>query len=633
MPLCAVLYLDPLSKSLSFRPYLARLDSKPVLAWLAERVLVHSKADRFVILYHYETERAALEEAVAGTGAELQYTPHFSKSRAVAGIASGAIGSPVALLNLGCVLAPADLLLRVAEYHRRLGNTFTTIRGLPHACSLSLFDATLLAALPEVAAKLGLSDPETAAHRMLQVQALVPQTLPMQLKTAPFDFADAYSIAPASLPVMAGFGVGIDFTLAEAAVVGARADGLDLNSTAILCALKQVEIQHKSLECQLPEGCLIRPARKASDRARVLYVSLPSAFSGGEGCLCSMIRFVDQRRFELFAITSRDGVFADTLRSLGVQVVCPEDRLPDANIGKFCYAMSVLQSLGPDVIHLNGRESLPFVAAAAACGVPVVQHTRNGDLKGFEDGLALAKSVISISQFIKREVCSLPVNPDKIRVIYDEVDSETYRPDLFSAEQCRRQLGIAADSKVALMIARVAPNKRHDVMLKAAATIQAQVPGFQLIVKGDVYGESPEHYRIQGLIQELRLEAVVKWMDFVPDIRQLMAAADLLVLCSDREGLGSCVVEAMSMQLPVVVTDTGGTHEIVESGVTGGFVVPGDNPAALSARVVELLQDAGLRRRLGASGRLHVQNHLDARISARSVMDIYDGLLTPPAGT
>jgi glycosyltransferase involved in cell wall biosynthesis len=294
--------------------------------------------------------------------------------------------------------------------------------------------------------------------------------------------------------------------------------------------------------------------------------------------------------------------------------------------------MSVLQSLGPDVIHLNGRESLPFVAAAAACGVPVVQHTRNGDLKGFEDGLALAKSVISISQFIKREVCSLPVNPDKIRVIYDEVDSETYRPDLFSAEQCRRQLGIAADSKVALMIARVAPNKRHDVMLKAAATIQAQVPGFQLIVKGDVYGESPEHYRIQGLIQELRLEAVVKWMDFVPDIRQLMAAADLLVLCSDREGLGSCVVEAMSMQLPVVVTDTGGTHEIVESGVTGGFVVPGDNPAALSARVVELLQDAGLRRRLGASGRLHVQNHLDARISARSVMDIYDALLTPPAG-
>ena len=106
-----------------------------------------------------------------------------------------------------------------------------------------------------------------------------------------------------------------------------------------------------------------------------------------------------------------------------------------------------------------------------------------------------------------------------------------------------------------------------------------------------------------------------------------MAAADLLVLCSDREGLGSCVVEAMSMQLPVVVTDTGGTHEIVESGVRGGFVVPGNDPAALSARIVELLLDADLRQRLGASGRAFVQSNLDAKISARSVMEIYAGLL------
>jgi glycosyltransferase involved in cell wall biosynthesis len=627
MALSAVLYLDPLSKSLSCRPYLARLDGKPVLAWLAERILVRSKADRFIILYHYESERGALEDAVAATGAELRHTPHFSKSRAVAGIGPDTGASHVALVNLGCAIAPADLLLRVDGHHQRLGNTFTTVRDLAPACSLSIFDATLLAALPEPAAKLGLADPATAALRLLQLQALAPQPLPAQLRAAPFDFPGSYSIDPASMPIMVGFSVGADLTLAEAAVVKAREDGLDLESTGILCALKQVEVGRKWAECQLPEPCRIRPARQVSGRARVLYVSLPSAYSGGEGCLCSMIQFIDRQRFELFAITSRAGVFADKLRAMGVEVICPEDRLPDANIGKFCFATSLMQRLSPDVVHLNGRESLPFVAAAAVCGVPVVQHARNGDLKGFQDGLTLANSVIAISQFIEREVCRLPIAADKIRVIYDETDSETYSPDLFSREQCRQSLGLAADSKVALMIARVARNKRHDLLLKAAARVRQQVPDFQLVVKGDVYGESPEHYQIQRLTRDLKLETVVKWMDFVPDIRHLMAAADLLVLCSDREGLGSCVVEAMSMQLPVVVTDTGGTHEIVESGVRGGFVVPGNDPAALSARIVELLLDADLRQRLGASGRAFVQSNLDARISARSVMEIYAGLL------
>jgi glycosyltransferase involved in cell wall biosynthesis len=64
--------------------------------------------------------------------------------------------------------------------------------------------------------------------------------------------------------------------------------------------------------------------------------------------------------------------------------------------------------------------------------------------------------------------------------------------------------------------------------------------------------------------------------DYVSDIRQVIVAADLLVLCSEREGLGRCVVEAMAMELPVIVTASGGSPEIVESGHVGGFVVNGE---------------------------------------------------------
>jgi glycosyltransferase EpsD len=131
---------------------------------------------------------------------------------------------------------------------------------------------------------------------------------------------------------------------------------------------------------------------------------------------------------------------------------------------------------------------------------------------------------------------------------------------------------------------------------------------------------------VQTLIRELGLRSSIQWFDFVPDIRRLMAAADVLVLCSDREGLGSCVVEAMSMALPVVVTNSGGTHEIVDSGIRGGFIVTGGDFEALAARVTELLRDKELCRRLGQSGREYVRTHLDARVSSQSVMKIYTSL-------
>jgi glycosyltransferase involved in cell wall biosynthesis len=84
------------------------------------------------------------------------------------------------------------------------------------------------------------------------------------------------------------------------------------------------------------------------------------------------------------------------------------------------------------------------------------------------------------------------------------------------------------------------------------------------------------------------------------------------------------------MEIPVVVTDTGGTHELISSGTRGGFVVPGNDSQALAARVVELLRSPILRTELGKRGREYVVEHLDARISAQTVMNLYDQALCSP---
>jgi glycosyltransferase involved in cell wall biosynthesis len=618
MNLTAVLYLEPLTRSISFRPYLAHIDHEPVLAILAKNAL-RCGADRFVVLSHYEDERPLLQEALNGTCAELRPTPHFSELQAATEIILEAGEGNVAFFRASTALAPGDLLRRVAEHHKAHGNSFTLVDGLPGTCTLRLYTAPVLASLLRGGQQMNFLNPESAMRRLLLLNRELKRRIP--ISGIPFNFCASYGIVPEQLPLRIPLIHAGDWELCNKAASETRESWA--NSANLLCRLKELQIVVRAERCRLEP--VIR-ARNAKDRKRVLYLSLASAFSGAEQALCSMVRFVDRTRFELFAVTAHEGVFAAKLREAGAQTFCPEWDIMNATIDSCAYFEKLFRRIAPDVIHLNGKANLAILAPAMSAGIPIVQHIRNGDMDGFEDGLILAQKIIAITEFLKRETLRFPVEAGRIEVIPDEVDAELYNPDLFSKSECRAEFELEAEAPVVLMVARVVSNKRYDVMLHAAAMIRENVPGFRLVLKGDVYGESGEHLRVQTLIRELGLRSSIQWFDFVPDIRRLMAAADVLVLCSDREGLGSCVVEAMSMALPVVVTNSGGTHEIVDSGIRGGFIVTGGDFEALAARVTELLRDKELCRRLGQSGREYVRTHLDARVSSQSVMKIYTSL-------
>jgi glycosyltransferase involved in cell wall biosynthesis len=631
MGVTAVLYLMPLTRSISFRPYLARVGGKPILAMLAEEILQHSGVDRLIVQYHYEQERELLEEAVTGTKIELRATRRFSELRAAAEIVTEATGGQIALLQLGCAFAPADLLRRMLEHHRQNENGFTLLQGVPAGCSMIVFETAELASLIKLADRFEFSDAESAMRRLMMLGDKAQGKIALQLHSAPFDFCASYGITPASLPAQVVESLEAEFRYLEKAVIAAKNDAYNPDSPAILCALKQIQIERETRACQLTARSALSPQSRAAQKPRILYLSLPSAFSGAEQALCSMIKFLDRERFEPLAITAREGTFAEKLRTIGAETICPGWEVLEPSLENFSYALSLYQKLQPSIIHLNSCGTLPFLSAALASGIPVVQHVRNANLNGFHDGLVMAKAIIAISEFLKREALQFPIREERIRVIYDEVDTEYVNPVGFSRGACRREFGLGESAKIVLMVARVVPNKRYDMMIDAAARIAQHVPGFKLVLKGDIYGDSTLHYKLQNRIHLLGLENIVRWIDFVPDIRKLMVAADVLALCSDREGLGSCVVEAMAMGLPVIVTNTGGTHEIVDNGVRGGYVVAGGDSMALAQRTIELLADPTLRRKLGHAGREFVRTHLDARISAQAVMEIYTKVLREAA--
>lgn len=160
-------------------------------------------------------------------------------------------------------------------------------------------------------------------------------------------------------------------------------------------------------------------------------------------------------------------------------------------------------------------------------------------------------------------------------------------------------------------------------MLQASVSVKRAIPAFRLVFVGESHTKAEWYDSVREQVDDLGLSDCVTFMGFQPDIRQIESAADVFVLCSDREGLGQSVIEAMAMGLPVIATDAGGTPEILRDGLTG-FVVPGGDAEALASRVCQVLTDQGIRERLAKAARTFVEVELDANLSAARTMEVYE---------
>ena len=136
---------------------------------------------------------------------------------------------------------------------------------------------------------------------------------------------------------------------------------------------------------------------------------------------------------------------------------------------------------------------------------------------------------------------------------------------------------------------------------------------------------------MRALADELRVP--VNFLGFNPEIRDVHAASDILVLCSDGEPLGICAIEAMAMGLPVIVSDTSGIAEVITDGVDG-MVFPGGDQEALTNRLRQLLSSAEVRAKLGAGARDLARTVLSSKVSAAKLEAIYVSLYgTAPLST
>jgi glycosyltransferase involved in cell wall biosynthesis len=222
-------------------------------------------------------------------------------------------------------------------------------------------------------------------------------------------------------------------------------------------------------------------------------------------------------------------------------------------------------------------------------------------------------------QFLERGIG----RPDQYITIRSGMEIEPFLK-VYDKAAARRRLGIPDEAFVAAKIARIAPLKGHEDVLRAAALAYKSLSNLHLLFIGDG-GLRGAMERLAG---ELGLGGAVTFTGLVPPdaIPELLGAADCLVHASYREGLPRAVVQGMLAGLPVIGYPLDGTPEVIEEGKTGFMVGPGDMDA-LAERILQLASDPGLRGRLGAAARERVRGEFSWQEMVKSIAALYDRLV------
>ncbi|MBN1477752.1 glycosyltransferase family 4 protein [Candidatus Sumerlaeota bacterium] len=208
--------------------------------------------------------------------------------------------------------------------------------------------------------------------------------------------------------------------------------------------------------------------------------------------------------------------------------------------------------------------------------------------------------------------------PSEVTWIGNGVDTDRFTPGRFSAETLaakRSELGLRPDSPVVVHVARLVPHKGAHELVEAAAIVHREMPEAQFLIIGSALRSDRHDYEgvLRALIAERDLRDTVIMAGPRPEIPEILALSSIFALPTTFEGVPRSGIEAMASGLPCVMNAIRGCREEVIEGETG-HLIPIHDPGAMADRLLRLLRDPALARRMGEAGRARACELFDERL-------------------
>lgn len=373
----------------------------------------------------------------------------------------------------------------------------------------------------------------------------------------------------------------------------------------------------------------------------VLFLELVGdIFGGGQRSLLDLVMGLKGGELSPLVVCGQEGSLVEQMKQSGVPTwVVPMPTLFKPWAGGCRGAVATLKRLiadeGVALIHANQpRAALYALKATQSSHVPVVFHARVADEGGWlgrwVDWLLLRRCrvVVAISQAVAQRFGG-EKTASRCLVIPNGVDMAWFDAPIDRAA-LRRKLGFGDEVRLIAMVGLLEPRKGHAVLFKALPRILEKEPKVHVVVAGrDAVNHTGFGEHLNRLVDRQGLRQHVTFLGFQEDVRPVFAAAYLCAMpVVEPEGLGRVAIEAAAMRCPLVTTALGGLSEVVEAGVTG-LVVPPNDPAALAAALLRLLQDPALAQRLAAASRAKAEAHFSLKPMRQRIQQVYASVLQP----
>jgi glycosyltransferase involved in cell wall biosynthesis len=354
-----------------------------------------------------------------------------------------------------------------------------------------------------------------------------------------------------------------------------------------------------------PERQMLGLARSLEEDARSVFLSFP------EGGRCrAFVNVCRDEGFEAAALENDTPRIRSTIRELAGQ----------------------LDRVGADVLLCHGyKANILGRPAARRRGIPAVAISRGWTAESLRvrlyewldrRHLRFMDHVVAVSSAQAMKVRRAGVSASRLTTIPNAID-----PDRFTDSDSRFRVKMeryfhTPPRRIIGAAGRLSPEKGFDVFLAAAARMLDVDPTLGFVI----FGEGSCQDALQQRIVDLGLIGSAVLAGFRTDLDRFIGQLDLFVLPSFTEGLPNVVLEACAAGVPVVATAVGGTPEVIQDGVSGFLVPPGDSEQ-LAAAMEEALENEERLREIAFQGRQRVLEGFSFSAQREGYLTLFDSLL------
>ncbi len=380
------------------------------------------------------------------------------------------------------------------------------------------------------------------------------------------------------------------------------------------------------------------------NRKYLLFYEVSSGFGGSANALVNLINNLDKDKICPIVATTNLGEKIKEIKHIDVVRIKGYEERGTLSASKFLFRLMtgiipeviricfIIKRMKVSIVHINTNIMLgiPAIIASKITKIPCVCHIR--------ETRRLIKRERFFAKWVDKFIVlngdaynlyKVDIPESKLEIVYDGINVNNYLVYEFKDLQVREECNLDSRPLVGT-VGRIVEGKGQKEFVLIAEEIIKSKPRVKFMIVGDAKGDNDKYYReLKELVKREDLDKNVIFTGWRNDVDSFLSSLDIFVFTSTTfpEGLPNIILEAMALKKPVVATDIPGPRDIVIDGETGFLVPPGDIET-MARKIIYLLDNPDIAKKMGEAGRRRVEEHFDIKKQVKKIEKIYDGVLS-----